>query len=229
MKNSKEYSKKIQKLFRSLKRKYPKQEKATYDEPAEAIVYAIISEKITHKQTQTAAKKFNEYFVDLNDLRVSRPEEIIEMLGEDTPTTREIAMRLKTALRAIFEKYNTVSLQDLKKTGKRPAKDALSQINGTSPFMVDFCMLTALGGHAIPLTEKMIEILRNAQLVHPQADHQQIEGFLSRQISAKNGYYFYTLLRRESESEKKKKEKTKKSKKKRKTKKTKTKKTTKRK
>ncbi len=228
MKNSKEYSKKIQKLFRSLKRKYPKQEKTAYDEPAEALVYAIISEKITHKQAQTATKKFNEYFVDLNDLRVSRPEEIIEMLGEDNPTTREISLRLKTALRAIFEKYNTVSLHDLKKIGKRPAKEALSQISGASPFIVDFCMLTALGGHAIPLTEKMIELLRNEQLVHPQADHQQIEGFLSRQIAAKNGYYFYTLLRQESESDKKK-EKTKKRTKKRKKKKTKSKKTTKRK
>jgi endonuclease III len=210
MKNSKEYSKKIQKLFRSLKRKYPKHEKAAYDEPAEALVYAITSEKITHKQAQTAAKRFNEYFVDLNDLRVSRPEEIVEMLGEDNPTTREIAARLKTALRAIFEKYNTVSLQDLRKIGKRPAKEALSQINGTSPFMVDFCMLTALDGHAIPLTEKMIELLRNEQLVHPQADHQRIEGFLSRQITAKDGYYFYTLLRQESESDRKKREKTKK-------------------
>ncbi len=216
MKNSKEYSKKIQKLLRSLKRRYAKQEKAVYDEPAEALVYAIISEKITHKQAQTAAKKFNEYFVDLNDLRVSRPEEIIEMLGEDTPATREIAAKLKTALRAIFEKYNTVSLQDLKKIGKRPAKEALCRINGTSPFIVDFCMLTAFNGHAIPLTEKMMEMLRNEQLVHPQANQQQIEGFLSRQITAKNGYYFYTLLRQESESDKKKKEKTKKRKTKRK-------------
>lgn len=203
MKNSKAYSTKIQKLFRSLKRKYRKPEKTVYNEPAEALVYAIISEKIPDKQTQAAIKKFKDYFIDLNDLRVSRPEEIIEMLGEDKPITREIAARLKAALRTIFEKYNTVSLEDLKKTGKRPAKEALSRISGTSCFVVDYCMMTAFDGHAIPLTEKMIDFLKTQQLVHPRADLQQIEGFLSRQITAKNGYDFYTLLRHESETYKK--------------------------
>ncbi len=62
-------------------------------------------------------------------------------------------------------------------------------------------MLTSLHGHAIPLTKKMIEYLRSNQLVHPDADEQQIEGFLARQISAENAYEFYALLRRCSESQ----------------------------
>jgi hypothetical protein len=57
----------------------------------------------------------------------------------------------------------------------------------------------------------MIEYLRSNQLVHPDADEQQIEGFLAKQISAKEGYEFYALLRRESEvGSSKKKRKTKK-------------------
>lgn len=210
MKNSKEYSKKIQKLYRSLKRNFPKPKKIGYDEPAEALVYAIISEKITDKQAQTAIKKFNEYFVDLNDLRVSRPEEIIEMLGEDTTITREISSRLKATLRTIYEKYNTVSLQNIKKMGKRPAKEALGKISGLDSFTINYCMMTALGGHAIPLTEKMIELLRTEQYVHPEADQQEIEGFLSRQIAAKNGFDFYALLRMKTKTGKKSRTKTKK-------------------
>ena len=200
MKNSKEYSKKVHRVYRSLKRRYPKPQSVIYDEPLDALVYAIVSEKMSEAATQSTIKRFGDYFVDLNDLRVSRAEEIIEVLGADTPVTRDIALTLTRALRAVFDKYNTVSLQALKKAGKKPARRVLEKIDGVSRFVVDYCMLMSLQGHAIPLTEKMIDYLRDNELVHPDADEQQIEGFLARQISAENAYEFYALLRRQSES-----------------------------
>jgi len=210
MKNSKEYSKKIKKLHRSLSRKYPKLQKVVHDEPADAIVYAIISAELSEKATESAIKRFTDYFVDLNDLRVSRIEEIVEMLGQDTAVSRNIASTITTVLRAIFNEYHKVSLEALRKTGKRPARQILEKMEGTSSFVVDYCMLTSLQGHAIPLTKQMIEYLKSNKLVHPDADEQQIGGFLAKQISAKKGYEFYALLRHESEAYKgKKKKKTK--------------------
>jgi endonuclease III len=202
MKNSKEYSKKVQKLRSSLKRKYPKVKKAIYDEPAEALVYAIVSENMSEPAAESALKRFSNYFVDLNDLRVSRTEEIVEMLREDTPATRNAASILMRALRAVFEEYHTVSLAPLKKIGKRPAKQVLEKMDAVSHFAVNYCMLTSLQGHAIPLTEKMIEYLRSNELVHPDADEQETEGFLTKQVPTENAYEFYALLRRESESRK---------------------------
>jgi len=205
MKNSKEYSQKVHKLYRLLKRKYQKPQRVIYERIVEALVYAIVSENMSETTAQSAIKRFADYFIDLNDLRVSRAEEIVEMLGEDTPLTRDIASSLTRTLRAAFDEYNTVSLEALKKIGKRPAKQALEEMDGTSRFVVDYCMLTSLQGHAIPLTKKMIEYLISNQLVHPDADEQQIEGFLARQISAENAYEFYALLRRQSESRRSKK------------------------
>jgi endonuclease III len=200
MKNSKEYSKKVHELYRSLKAKYPKVKKVTYDEPAEALVYAIIGENMNVPATESAIKRFADYFIDLNDLRVSRVEEIVELLGEDTPTTKDIASTLTKALRTVFNEYNNVSLEDLKKIGKRPARQVLEKMDDVSRFVANYCMLTSLQGHAIPLTKGMIEYLRKNQLVHPDADEQQIEGFLAKQIPAENAYEFYALLRRQSES-----------------------------
>jgi len=107
MKDSKEYSKKVHKLYRSLKHKYPKPQKTTYDEPVGAIVYAIVSENISETAARSAIKRFTDYFVDWNDLRVSRAEEIVELLREDTPVTRDIASALTTTLRAVFDEYHT--------------------------------------------------------------------------------------------------------------------------
>ena len=207
MKNSKEYSKKIQRLYRSLSRKYPKVQKVIHDEPADAIIYAIINAELNEKVTAAAIKKLADYFVDLNDLRVSRTEEIVEILGADTSVTRTIASTITTVLRAVFNEYHKVSLEVLKKTGKRPARQILEKMEGTSRFVVDYCMLTSLQGHAIPLTKRMIEYLKSKELVYPGADEQQIGGFLAKQISANKGYDFYALLRRESEARKSKKKK----------------------
>jgi endonuclease III len=200
MKDSKEYSKKVHKLYRLLKRKYPEVQKAIYDDPVDALVYAIISAEMSEAAAQSAIKRFSDYFADWNDLRISRAEEIVEALGTDTSVTRDIASALTAALKSVFNKYNMVSLKALSKMSKRPARGVLEKIEGTNRFVVDYCMLTSLQGHAIPLTKKMIEYLRSNELVHAGADKREIEGFLARQISAENTYEFYSLLRRQSEA-----------------------------
>jgi endonuclease III len=205
MKNSKDYSQKIQKLYRTLTRRYPKVQKVGHEKVIDAVVYAVISAEMTEKTADSIIKKFNDYFVDWNDLRVSRTEEIAEVIGKEDAVAVGIASRLTTVLNSIFNQFHQVSLEALKKIGKRPAKQALEKIDGASRFVVDYCMLTALGGHAIPLTEKMIKYLKDNELVDPDADQQEIEGFLGKQVPAKNGYDFYALLRHESESAKAKK------------------------
>ena len=205
MKNSKDYSKKIQKLYRSLSHKSPKVQKVSHETVIDAIIYAVISAEMSEKMTESIIKKFADYFVDWNDLRVSRSEEIVEVLGKDNHVTMDLASTISRILNGIFNEYHKVSLEALKKIGKRPAKQALEKIDGMSRFVVDYCLLTALGGHAMPLTDKMIKYLRTNELVNPDADEQQIGGFLAKQISAKDGYEFYALLRQESESAKAKK------------------------
>ena len=209
MKNSTEYTKKVKKLYLSLRRKSPKVLKPVYEDPIEALVYGIISENMTNSKTRGVMKRVEDNFVDLNDLRVSLRAEVIEILGENSSVTRDIAENLSRALGYVFSNYNCVSLESLKKQGKRPAKQTLEKIDGASRFVVNYCMLTALDGHAVPLTVRMVEYLKNNELVAPRANEQDIGGFLTKQISATNGYEFYTLLRQESETRRAKKEVTK--------------------
>lgn len=209
MKNSKEFATRLQKLYRGLKRAHPKAEKVTYDDPIEALIYGVVSEHTSESTVQRAVKGFRATFVDWNDLRVSRVEEIVEILQEDSVSSRATAFALLTALRAVFDEYHTLSLQSLKKMGKRPAKQAMEALDGVGHFVVNYCMLTSLQGHAIPLTETMATYLRQNDIVDPEADDQDIEGFLSRQVATKDAYEFYSLLRRESESPKVAKKKTK--------------------
>lgn len=199
MKESKEYSQKLKKFYNALKREYPKNEKVVYEDPIEAFVYGIISEIMEERKSHEIKKRFLSHFIDLNGLRVSLIPEIVEVIGENSERTRLIASNLIKSLTAVFNKNNVVSLENLKKLGKRPARQALEAIEGATNFIVDYVMLTALDGHAIPLTAPMINYLKREGLVHPESDLEEIEGFLTRQISANNGYEFYYLLREETE------------------------------
>jgi len=200
MKNSKEYAQKIRSLYRSLKQKYSKPRPPVYEDPIEALIYGIISENTTSSAADAIIKRFKDYFVDLNDLRVSRVEEIVEVLGQDNQASRDTALNLTKALRAVFDKYNQVSLKALKKIGKKSARQTLEKLNAAGQFAIDYCMLTALQAHSIPLTQKMVDYLVAKNVVHPDADMEQIKGFLARQIPARNAYEFYALLRAASES-----------------------------
>jgi len=202
MKNSKEHAQRLLKLYRALKRAYPKVEKTTYEDPAEALICGIISENMSESAAQKAIKEIRASFVDWNDLRVSRGEEIVEALGEDTASSRATAFALASMLRGVFDEHHKISLQSLKKLGKRPAKQGIERFDGVSRFAVNYCMLTSLQAHAIPLTGRMIEYLKKNEIVDANADEEDVEGFLTRQIAAKDAYEFYALLRHESESSK---------------------------
>jgi hypothetical protein len=199
MKNSKEYGKKIAKLYRSLKQKQVKVKKRIFDDPAEAIVYAIISENMRKSAAKSVFKKTEAHFVNLNDLRVSRAEEIYDIMDVADGDSKKIASDLTEFLGAIYLKYDTVNLEGLKEIGKRQARKDLEGLGILSRFAICYCFLTSLGGHAIPLTKEMVEYLKDGEFVHPDASDGDIEGFLERQITAANGYEFYTLVREKSE------------------------------
>lgn len=186
-----------------MKQKPGKHSPVEFEEPVDALVFAVVSENLTEPQAHAAIKKLKDYFVDWNDLRVASVEEIIEVLGPDVIPARSIAATLVSSLNAVFEKHNMLGLQSLRKLGKRPAKILLEKLSGVTPFVVDYCMLTSMQGHAIPMTPKMIEFLKAGQFIDAEAGYEDIEGFLCRLISIKNAYEFYSLLRHECESPKK--------------------------
>lgn len=199
MKESKKYSPKILKLFRALKQQGDWGDMPEYSDPVEAVVFALMSEHVADSASGRIYKRMLNHFVDFNDLRVSRPEEILDVLKVDSVLTEQSAHLITQTLNAIYDKYNRVSLEPMLHEGKRQSHKELSEIEGITAFAVSYCFLTALNGHAIPLTPQMLEYLRENKLVHPDATDEEIAGFLERQIGAADAYPFYKLIRSEAE------------------------------
>ena len=203
MKDSKKYAKKLKKELKALKKGQGTVKVPLYADPIDALIFAVLAEHIKASTARTAVKKFQKYFVDYNDLRVARTEEVLEVLGGKGSQMRVITHSMSDVLNAVYNKFDTVSLVALTEIGKRQARKVLEEFEGITPFVVSYCFLTALNGHAIPITDKMIEYLREIELVHPKAKTHDIEGFLERQISVSNAYECYTLIRKAAEKFKK--------------------------
>ena len=201
MKDSKKYATKIKKLFKELKKKYSPGKDPDYKDPIESVVYAVVSEYSSLSSAKSAVKKIKTHFVDYNDLRVSRPEEIVDVLDTDNDSGIKIAEGLTVVLNAVFNRYDIASLVSCYEVGKRQARKELAELKCFSDFVLGYCFLTALKGHSIPLTEPMVAYLHDNGLVYPSAKASVIEGFLERQISTTDGYAFYMVLRQESEKE----------------------------
>jgi len=200
MKDSKKYSEALAKTVRSLKRKYGKIEKPEYGMSAEVLVYAVLSQYLSESASATAIKKLAAHFVDWNDLRVARTDELTDVIGKDTVETREMADTMTKVLMAIFNKYDVMNLEAVAEAGKRQAKAILEKLIPESRYVINYVVLTAFEGHAIPLNVQMLEYLKANELVHPESTAEEIEGFLERQVPANQAYEFYELIRKDAES-----------------------------
>lgn len=198
MKNSKEYGAKIDKFIRTAKNGQ-KIKPADFDDPLDALLFGLISEHTTEKHARKVYKTLLAHFVDYNDLRVCRVEEIQEILEDFTPTGEQIAENLTRVLTTLFDKYDTLSLKGIDEQGKRQAKKELEELGGTTRFAVNYCFLAAFEGHAIPLNEAMLNYLRSEELVDSEATPEEVEGFLERHISASAAWEFHELLRMATE------------------------------
>ncbi len=174
----------------------------TYDDPVQAVIDAMVAESMDQSTATRTLRRMKSHFVDLNDLRVCRKEEILDVFRDYSKESENSASAITQMLNTIFEKNNKATLDFLCHEGKRQAKKELEEMEGMTPFAVSYCFLTALDGHAIPLNAQMLKYLRANELVHPDATEHEIAGFLERQISAADAYTFYMLLRAEAEQQK---------------------------
>lgn len=110
-------------------------------------------------RAERALEALRSELVDLNELRVCLPSEIVGVIGVRYPLARERAERIRTCLRTVFESANGLSLCALAEQSKRQARTVLDTIPGMVPFVSARVVLLELGGHAFPVDSRVREHL----------------------------------------------------------------------
>ncbi|WP_146682866.1 hypothetical protein [Limihaloglobus sulfuriphilus] len=159
------------------------------------VVWAGIYEIVPFQDAPTIYSTLQSHFVDWNDLRVSRHEEIKDVLGSRCLESKLLGENIKSALNAIFDKYDCLSLEMLLEKGKREASRELDTLTGMSKYIIDFFMLTAMGAQHLPMSKRMFDYVKFAGLVYPGSKESEIKGFLERQIPVSELYSLYCYIK----------------------------------
>ena len=164
-------------------------------DPVLQLVVAFLQWEATRKQAEDALGRIMEHMVDVNDLRVSFEQEVLELLGEDYPNAHERVARMREALNDIYVREYAVEMHSIADKGKKDQRAYLDSLAGVPPYVAAEVMLVAFGGHAMPVDQKLIERLAEEQIIDENdTDPQHVENVLLRLVRADEAMHVHLLL-----------------------------------
>ncbi len=194
MKNGAEYARRIKRLFRQLQRESGGWEPGEPTDPVEQLAVAVLSSNTTPEQGRKALGRLRDCMVDYNELRVSAPAEVSGLIRDLIPDNLERTKALLTVLDAVYQTEYCVDLRGLRNLGLREARKYLETLEGSDPYVAASVLLWSLGGHAIPVSPRLLEAMRTHNLVDADSTHAEVQSFLERHISATDARLFCHLM-----------------------------------
>lgn len=159
----------------------------------EAVVSLLLWESsISH--AEKAFERIRSDLVDLNELRVCTPDELVAIMGPRMPKCAERAMRLITVLNTIYDRENALSLEPLREKNKRDVQAYLSTLDGLPLYAASRVILFGMELHSFPLDERMAKKLAAEGIVTQGTALDQQAAQLERGVRASDSLETYTLL-----------------------------------
>lgn len=196
MKRGSEYAKRVKQLSHQMIRKFGKPELPEPTDPIHQLIVGILSENTAESKAIGLFQRIREQMVDLNELRVTPPMELAEMIGTTVPQAREKADRIIRVLNEVRGRQDALDLSFLKQRGRREAREFLESLEGVGLSAAASVVVHSLGGHAIPVDFLTIYVLRKEEVVEGSANVAEVQGFLERNVAAADGRAFAILLNR---------------------------------
>jgi len=161
----------------------------------EQFIYAICRESTTRPQADLAFTALQSRFFDWNEIRVSSPEELAEVLEGLMPEPQKRAQRIIDFLQEVFETTFAFDLEALQKKGLKQAAKQLARYQAANDYAVAWVTQQSLGGHAIPLDNVTLRVLRRLHLIEDGvSDLDSIRASLEHQVPKVKGTLFVDLI-----------------------------------
>lgn len=148
----------------------------------------------TLAKAASAMKRFEQHLVDVNELRICMPAELVKLLGDRYPRAEERAVRLRTALNDVFRREHAVTLEHLPALAKKDAREYLESLEGVPGFVSARVHLVSIGGHAAPVDRRIAACLTDAGFVEADAAPDIAASLLERKVQAGEMLETYALL-----------------------------------
>jgi hypothetical protein len=129
-------------------------------------------------------------------------EHFAAAFGERYPRGYERALRLRSSLHDVFNREHALSLGRIGELSKREARGYLESLDGTPAYVASRVFLLGLGGHAIPVDQRIADLLaEEAVLSDDVTDADSAASWLERQVRAGEAAHTATILQAWSDDE----------------------------
>lgn len=132
------------------------------DAAVHALVHAYLFWEAGAEAASKAIRRLTAEVVDLNELRVCRPAEIVGLIGPKYPRAQERAERLTMTLADVFAREQATGLDHLAASAKRDVRAYLDSLDAVPPFVAARVALLRFGVHAFPLDARLTARLGQA-------------------------------------------------------------------
>ena len=195
MKNGTLYAAKLRKAYAGVRSSVPKPQIPGPDDPLRRLAIAILSVGCSDEEAERGIDRALTVMADWNEMRVSSAYELNKATGNTIPQGVQRCQQLIDALQSIFDRENRLSLDRLKSMGRREARQYLEQLDGVDEHAAASVLLWSLGGCAIPVNNRLLAALREADLVNPTAHRAEVQAFLERHVGAADAKEFCMIMR----------------------------------
>jgi len=159
----------------------------------EQSVFACCLENAHYDRAEEGFAALECNFFDWNEIRVTTIRELSEVMAR-LPDPPAAANRVKRVLQSVFESTYSYDLEELRKKNLGPAVELLRKIDGMTNFTVAYVTQAALGGHAIPVDEGVLQALSVVGLVTEKDLEAGVVSGLERAIAKSKGIDFASQL-----------------------------------
>lgn len=163
-------------------------------EPIAELVISFLTWNATSRQADTAFGKIMAQVVDLNELRVSHTNEVIELIGVRYPDAQHRVIRLLQSMMEIFEREHDYKMGSLGARSKREQREYLDTLPGIPSYVAGRVALLSFGAHAMPVDDRLLTLLVKAGVFEVGTTPADAESWLTRHVKASDALDTYLAL-----------------------------------
>ncbi len=192
--------KRLERIRLALRRRYGDEPRAPVTHPVEHAVRTILGEEATSDAVEKAVEGLRRHFIDWNDLRVSRPREIREVLGATFPRGGYKARVIPRLLDQVFKQHNSMVWDFLESMGKVETRTYFEKLEEVRPFVAATIARDCIGAHAFPVDNDVARVLGRLAIVDPAAQSEaDMQALLERAVKSDHAFELHRLIKRLAE------------------------------
>jgi endonuclease III len=167
-------------------------------DPLDSLLHSILAGDGDDLLAEEVLEKLRRELVDWNELRVTTPREIEELIAP-LPDAAEKALIIRRVLQKLFVERHSLNLSHFSRFGQARMWEELDTFGGLTPAMKARMMLKSFDFNVLPMTADIERMVKRLGLVESFLTTDKVAEEIGEVLPPKRVYSFYHLMSEHAE------------------------------